>query len=116
MRHHNSIRAFGRVRSQRRALLRSLARSLILRGKIETTEAKAKEVRPFVEKLVSAGRIDTVASRRLVSTRLGSAPDAVTRLFAHVSPRYKERKGGYTRITKRGKDGSGKSRALIEFV
>lgn len=116
MRHHNSIRAFGRVRSQRKALLRSLARSLILKGRIETTEAKAKELRPFVERLVSVARIDTTASRRLVSTRLGSAPDAVMRLFAHVSPRYGERRGGYTRIIKRGKDGSGKSRALIEFV
>ncbi|MDP6387672.1 MAG: 50S ribosomal protein L17 [Candidatus Pacebacteria bacterium] len=116
MRHHNKNRKLGRVKKQRTALLRSLARSLILRNKIKTTEAKAKELRPFVEKLVSKGKVNTLMSRRLVISRLASKV-ATAKLFDTLAPKYKERKGGYTRITKLGarKNDSAKE-AIIEFV
>ena len=117
MRHHQKNRKLGRVRRQREALLRSLARSLILHDRIQTTEAKAKELRPFIEKLVTKSRTDSVAARRLVSARLGNEKDATITLFVTLGPRYKDRSGGYTRITKlplRSSDAS--SMAQIEFV
>jgi len=117
MRHHNKNKKFGRVRKQRTALMRGLARSLILEESIKTTEAKAKALRPYVEKLVTRGKKDTIFSRRLVSSRLGNSKDAASKLFAEISPKYKDRAGGYTRITslsKRASDGA--DMALIEFV
>lgn len=116
MRHHDKNRKFGRTRNQRAALLRSLAVSLIGRGKIKTTEAKAKELRPFVERLVTKSREGTLASRRLVSARLGNSKET-KKLFDDIAPKYKSRSGGYTRIIKlpaRKSDGS--KMAVIEFV
>ena len=116
MRHHKAQRTLGRVRNQREALLRSLARALILHEKIQTTEAKAKELRPFVEKLVSKSRTDDLASRRLVNSRLGDSV-ATQKLFAKLAPKYKERPGGYTRITKLVTDkADARKMAQIEFV
>lgn len=117
MRHHHAQRTLGRDRDERVALLRSLARSLILRGGIKTTEAKAKELRPFIEKLVTKSKTDTVASRRMVFGRLGNQADALEKLFTTIGPRYKERDGGYTRIIRvavNPKDG--RREARIEFV
>jgi large subunit ribosomal protein L17 len=117
MRHHHKGRSFGRVRGQRDALMRSLARSLVIHERISTTEAKAKELRPFVEKLVTRAKRDTVANRRLVSSRIHD--DAATKkLFAAIAPRYKERAGGYIRIVKRSKRGANDARKLayIAFV
>lgn len=98
--------------------MRSLASSLILHGKIKTTEAKAKELRPMVEKLVTKGKNVTMASRRLVSSNLGDTKEVeIKKLFEEIAPRYKDRKGGYTRIIKlprRLADGS--PMAIIEFV
>jgi len=117
MRHHNKNRKFGRVRKQRTALLRSLARSLILKGKIKTTEAKAKELRPFVEKLISRGKTGTVAARRIVVSRLGGEKLATAKLFDTLAPKYEKRAGGYTRITKIGSRASDSAKeAVIEFV
>jgi large subunit ribosomal protein L17 len=116
MRHGNQNRKFGRETGQRRALLRSLAESLIQKGRIETTEAKAKELRPYVEKLVTMARKGTLASRRGVISRLGTEPRAQA-LLTTIAPRYAERAGGYTRIIKlppRKSDGS--KMAIIEFV
>lgn len=116
MRHHNANRKFGRERNQRRALLRSLARELFLNGKIITTEAKAKEVRPFAEELITIARENTVASRRNVSSRLGENP-IVPKLVDIIAPKYTGRAGGYTRIIKldrRPSDGS--KMAVIELV
>lgn len=116
MRHHNANRKFGRERGQRIALIRSLARSLVLHGKIRTTTAKAKELRPFVEKLVTRAKDSSVVSRRLLKSRTGSAAVA-SKLITDIAPKYKERRGGYTRILKIGtfrKDGSTES--VIEFV
>lgn len=116
MRHSSAKRKFGRKSDNRRALLRSLANNLIGRNRITTSLAKAKEVRPFIEKLVTLGRKNTLASRRLLISRLGN--DKTAKVLAEkISPRYKERQGGYVRIIKlppRETDGSG--RAIIEFV
>jgi large subunit ribosomal protein L17 len=118
MRHHNTNRKFGRVRSQRKALLRSLAISLIDHESIKTTEAKAKELRPFVEKLVTKGKKDSLWSRRLIISKLGSgAESSVKKIMEVISPKYKERQGGYTRITKiETRQGDGSPIVQIEFV
>ena len=108
-------RVFNRSSSQRLALFRSQARELILRGRMNTTLAKAKELRPKIEKMVSRARVDNLANRRLLLRHL--SPQVVNRLFKEVAPKYKERAGGYTRITKTGLRGSDKAKtALIEFV
>lgn len=117
MKHHKSGRKLGRVSRQRSALLKGLARSLVLKEGINTTEAKAKELRPFVEKLITKGKIDSVAARRLVSSRLDNNSEAVQKIFAELGPKYKDRNGGYTRITKmptRLNDAAAMAR--IEFV
>jgi large subunit ribosomal protein L17 len=110
-------RSFNRPRNQRDALVRSLARSLIIHERISTTEAKAKELRPFVERLVTYGKKGTLASRRFAVAKLGDA-EAVKKLFATIAPRYAERAGGYLRIVKRGKRGASDARKLayIAFV
>lgn len=115
MRHHNANRKFGRERNQRRALLRSLAYSLALKGKIKTTEPKAKELRPYIEKLITLGKKQTIASRRILESRVGAR--AALKIAGELSKTYKGRAGGYTRITKmmpRLTDAS--PMAIIEFV
>lgn len=115
MRHGNVNRKFGRETGQRKALLRSLARSLVLRGKITTTIAKAKEIRPFVEKMVTRGRTDSLANRRLLIGTLGDEK-TVRKLFA-TAKNYEGRAGGYLRITKMGpRKGDAAQMAVIEFV
>ncbi len=108
---------FARPRNQRRALMRSLARSLVLEERISTTEAKAKALRPFVERLVTYAKTNTLASRRLAKTHLGDVT-AVKKLFESIGPRYEKRAGGYTRIVKRTLRGSNDARKLayIAFV
>jgi len=115
MRHGNHNRKFGRKTDQRKALMKSLAYSLALKGKIKTTEAKAKELRPYMEKLVTLGKKETPASKRLLVSRVG-AP-AAKKIFNDLAPAYKGRAGGYLRITKmirRRSDGA--PQAVIEFV
>ncbi len=115
MRHHNQNRKFGRVTKVRKALLNSLARSLVLHEKIETTEPKARELRPFVEKLITKGKLQTVAARRSLVTNIGK--NATKVLVDSLVKKYDERKGGYTRIVKmkrRLSDGS--KMAIISFV
>lgn len=116
MRHHNSNRKFGRETNQRTALLRSLARNLITHEKIITTEARAKEIRPYVEKLTTKAKKDAVETRRLLNQYLVS-PKLVAKLIKEIAPKYMERKGGYLRIVKLGqRGGDGSKMALIEFV
>jgi len=91
-------------------------RSLIIHERISTTEAKAKELRPIIEKLVSHARVDSVANRRLVAGRLGNDDESTAKLFAAIAPRYTERPGGYTRIVKRTIGVDGKKLAYIAFV
>lgn len=116
MRHHNNVRKFGREKNQRQALMRSLAYSLLVHEKMVTTLAKAKELRPYVEKLVTRGKTDTLASRRIVFSRIGES-NASRKLFTVLGPKYIDRKGGYTRITKMPKRLADNSpMAQIEFV
>jgi large subunit ribosomal protein L17 len=115
MRHHNANRKLSRVRKVRKALIFSLARSLVLYEKIETTEPKAKELRPFIEKLITKGKASTIVSRRVIGAKIG--PKAAKILIDTLSKKYKNRNGGFTRITKsktRASDGS--KMAIIEFV
>ncbi|MFA5736798.1 MAG: 50S ribosomal protein L17 [Candidatus Paceibacterota bacterium] len=116
MRHQKTGKKFSRKTGVRQALLRSLMSNLILREKITTTETKAKETRRLIEKLVTKAKVDTVANRKLITQKLGS-PIRVNKLFKEIGPRYIERAGGYTRITKLPKRTSdGSSMAIIEFV
>jgi large subunit ribosomal protein L17 len=116
MRHRRAGRKFGRNPAQRRALLRQLAISLILNDRITTTEAKAKELRGVVEKLVTIAREDSQFHRRLVMSRIAHER-ATVRLFDTVAPRFEGRPGGYTRLSKLGvRRGDGAPQVLIEFV
>jgi len=116
MRHHVKTRTLGRTKRQRTALLRSLARSLVLEEGITTTLAKAKELRPFVERLVTASKKNTLQSRRIVIERLVS-PEAVRKLHETLAPRFEKRAGGYTRIVRLGKVGKRHAEsARIEFI
>ena len=97
--------------------MESLASNLIVRGKIRTTEAKAKELRPFIEKLVTRAKVDTVANRRLVSARIGNKVAETKKLFEKIAVNYTDRKGGYTRILKLNpRKSDGAQMAVIEFV
>jgi large subunit ribosomal protein L17 len=113
MRHLNAGRKLSRNASHRRALYRNLALALIRHEQIITTVAKAKAVRPFVEKLITLAKRNTLHARRLVIARLGTASkaelepdgdddrDVLTKLFSEIGPRFANRPGGYTRIVKR---------------
>jgi large subunit ribosomal protein L17 len=116
MQHGTKTRTLGRPRRQRTALLRGLAVSLIRDGQITTTTAKAKELRPFAERLVTYGKEGTVAARRRAASALGEPrPETITKLFDEIAPKYKERSGGYTRIIKVGRT-DGRDQAVIEYV
>ena len=118
MKHHQTKRTLGRTKSQRTALLRGLALSLIKHERITTTEAKAKELRPFIEKLVTRGKKGGIFARRMVSRRLGgNQADAVQKLVNDLAGRYAEQAGGYTRIVKLPqRQGDASKMAVIEFV
>jgi large subunit ribosomal protein L17 len=117
MKHHNKTRNFGRPTNQRTALMRSLARSLVMEEAIVTSVAKAKELRPYIEKMVTTAKKNTVASRRVLSARLGNDTDTVAKLHTVIAPRYEKRSGGYTRITKLGTATNvALDKARIEFV
>jgi large subunit ribosomal protein L17 len=116
MRHHAVNRKFGRERNVRKALLRSLASNLILQGRIETTEPRAKEIRSYVEKLVTRGKTQSLSSERILIEKLGTM-GPVKKLVKEISPKYADRKGGYTRIVKTApRSGDGSPMAIIEFV
>lgn len=116
MRHHNKTKKFGRERNQRKALMRSLSRSLILKGRITTTEARAKALRPYVEKMVTRGKNATLANRRYLISELGNDAALVRKLEA-AAGKHKERAGGYLRITKvSSRRGDASPMAVIEFV
>jgi large subunit ribosomal protein L17 len=118
MRHHNANRKFGRKTGVRRAFLQSLSRALVMEGRIVTTEARAKEIRPLVERMVTTAKNgETVPSVRLLTSRMGGQKDVAFKIVNDLAPKYKERAGGYTRILKlprRSSDGA--PMALIEFV
>jgi len=116
MRHRKSGRKFNRNSSHRKALFKNLAIALIERDIIKTTLPKAKELRRFIEPLITLGKEDTVANRRHAFSKLRS-DSAVAKLFTVVSINAKERKGGYTRIIKAGfRQGDKADMAYIELV
>lgn len=116
MRHQKAGRKFGRNPSQRKALFRQQAISLIMNERITTTEAKAKELRGIVEKLVTIAREDSDHHRRLVMSKIDNEV-AMKRLFDVVAPRFEGTPGGYTRISKLGlRRGDAAPVVLIEFV
>jgi len=117
MKHHSNPRKLGRVRKQRTALLRGLARSLIIHENIETTLAKAKELKPYIERLVTRSKNDTVANRRHVASVLGIESAEGKKLFTEIGPRFTERSGGYTRVVRsRIRSGDAATMATISFV
>lgn len=117
MRHGNKNRTLGRPRNQRTALLRGLAVALIKEGKIKTTEAKAKELKPLAERLVTYGKKNTVAARRQAASILGEPQDVIIKkLFDEVAPQFTTREGGYTRIIKMGRTQAGRDEAVIEYI
>lgn len=119
-------RKLGRTSDQRKAMLRDLATSLIVSERIETTEARAKEVRSVVEKLITLGKKGDLASRRNAAKTLrnveilnedDSTQTALQKLFGEIAERYSERQGGYTRILKIGpRRGDGAESVIIELV
>ena len=116
MRHRKAGRKLNRNSSHRKALLKNLAIALIEQDIIRTTLPKAKELRKVIEPLITLGKEDTVANRRLAFSRLRS-DSAVAKLFTEVSVNSKDRKGGYTRIIKAGfRPGDKADMAYIELV
>ncbi|WP_029520158.1 50S ribosomal protein L17 [Persephonella sp. IF05-L8] len=118
MRHRVKTKSFHRKKEHREALFVNLAIALIEHGRIETTLPKAKALRPFVEKLVTLAKKETVHARRLLNSRLRNNTKAATKLFKEIAPLFKERNGGYTRIYKLDKRrrGDDAEMAIIEFV
>lgn len=115
MRHRRVGRKLHRERNQRAALMRSLARSLVLKGAIVTTEARAKAVRPYVERLVTRAKSGVLTGYRVVSAEIGN--DAAKKLKHDILPKFSDRRGGYTRIIKRPVRMSDAARmATISFV
>ena len=109
-------RKLGRASDHRRAMLRAMVTFLLENGKIETTVARAKEVAPLTEKMITLGKKNTLASRRQAMAFVTSEA-VVAKLFSDIAPRYSERNGGYTRITKTGpRRGDCAEMAIIELV
>lgn len=115
MRKLNKGRQFSMKKGPRVALLRKLTHNLLVHEKIKTTEAKAKTLRGVVEKLITRGKTASVANRRILAKEMN--PAMVKKVVEEISPRYKDRKGGYTRIVKLGqRDSDGSKMAIIELV
>lgn len=116
MRHKKKGRKLGRKVGNRKALLRNLACQLILHKKIKTTDPKAKELRSFIEPLITLAKKDSLHSRRLVIRKLPKK-NVVRILFKEIAPLFSNRPGGYTRITKLGqRDNDRAPVSIIEFV
>ena len=116
MRHARTGKKLGRDASHRRALYANLACSLIEHGRIRTTEAKAKAVKPYAEKMITLGRRGDLHARRQVLSELRSQ-EVVHQLFADVAPRMADRPGGYTRIVKIGpRQGDAADMVYLELV
>lgn len=116
MRHRAKGRQLSRTASHRRALLNNMATSLFQHERIVTTEAKAKELRPFAEKLITLARRGDLHARRLVERKVKDR-EVLAKLFAEIGPRFAGRPGGYTRILKLGhRPGDGADQARIELL
>ena len=116
MRHRSKGKQLGRTYTHRKATLRNLATSLFRHERIETTTAKAKELRPFAERLITLARRGDLHARRLAGRNIQDR-DVLGKLFDDIAPRYTERPGGYTRILKLGnRKGDAAEMSLIELV
>jgi large subunit ribosomal protein L17 len=114
MRHLKKGRKFGREKDQRRALMKSLVSSFLMLGRIVTTEAKAKELRPFAEKLITRAKNPSLANRRLLNSVLS---EKVTKKLVDLARNYSGRAGGYTRVIKLGARKSDSAKmAILELV
>lgn len=110
------MRKFNRIRGRRKLFMKSIASNLVMRERIETTTARAKEVRPFVERLLTVAKKQNLASLRSLLAKLPK--ESAEKMYYDIAPRYKERHGGYLRITKQGaaRKRDGVAIAVIEFV
>lgn len=116
MRHRKKGRQLSRSPSHRKATLRNMATSLFRHERIETTQAKAKELRPYAEKLITLARNDSVDARRRVGRKIADR-EVLGKLFDDIGPRFADRPGGYTRVLKLGARKSDSAEmALIELV
>ena len=116
MRHRAKGRQLSRTSTHKRAMLNNMASSLFEHGRIVTTEAKAKELRPFAETLITLARRGDLHARRLVERRIKDR-DTLGKLFSEIGPRFAARPGGYTRILKLGhRPGDGADVARIELL
>jgi len=116
MRHLRKGKTLGREKAPRVALMRGLATNLVIYEKIKTTQAKAKALRPKVEKLITISKANTLASRRQL-LRVLYTEGAVKKMLEVIGPRFKDRKGGYTRIVKlQARQQDGADMAIIELV
>lgn len=121
MRHRIGGRQFGLASDERQALLKGLLRSMVIYKRIETTEPRAKEIQPLVEKLVTRAKDDSVHSRRIARAIIGGKSaddeDIVKELFTVIAPAFADRPGGYTRMAKKGvRRGDGATVVVLEFV
>ena len=115
MLHGNKKKQLSRGRNQRNALIKTLAVSLVRYEKITTNEIKAKVLKPFVEKLITKGKEGTLAAQKLIASRVG--PVSASKIMKVISPKYKDRKGGYLRVIKvKTRLSDGARMAQIEFV
>lgn len=109
-------RKLGRTSDQRKAMLRQLSTDLLANGKLETTFYRAKEVQPVVEKMITLGKKDTLASYRKALSFI-TKRDVAVKLFKEIAPKYADRNGGYTRITKMGpRRGDAAEMAILELL
>jgi large subunit ribosomal protein L17 len=116
MRHRNKGRKFNRTAEHRKAMMRNLATSLFLHGRVETTTAKAKELRQFAEPLITKAKRGDLHARRVVARKITDTA-AVSKLFGEIGPRYVERPGGYTRVLHLGhRPGDAAEMSIIELV
>ncbi len=118
MRKRAKGKKFNRKRDQRKAFFKALLRGLVLHNKIKTTESRAKEIQPLIEKFITAANKkdgDDITKRRMLARSF--SPDLVKKIMAEIAPKYKERQGGYTRIIKLGQRTSdGAKMAIIELI
>ncbi len=116
MRHRKKGRHLNRTAEHRRMMLRNMATSLFKHGRVETTVAKAKELRQFAEPLITKAKRGDLHARRVVARKIHDS-EALSRLFEEIGPRYAERPGGYTRVVKIGhRAGDAADVAIIELV
>ena len=115
MRHGSKVKKFGRVKSQRKALLKSLVSSFVLHGKITSSEVKIKALRPLVEKMITKARKDDLGVKKYLASRTNK--EAMRKLISEIGPKFSQRSGGYTRITKMPRRiGDGAKMAILSFV